>query len=400
MVALLFAKALAYTTTTKGTSATLVGTSGNDSSGAIAAALTSITVNSFEGDDTLTTGANTLKSDSSIGMGAGVDTVDARNATVFSGTVTLGDAKDNYLDSGSDQNVTVGGQGGADSFVLTGSDRTSGGVRYAGGQGTDSFAISGAYNTGTSATIVGGSEDDTVTTTAAATLGDDATSTAFFFNGQKGKDKFTTTGDISIEDATIRGGSEADTINISSVVTAGNIAGKVEIYGDAGADTLTGSSGAESIFGGGGADRIDANAGTDYIGLGEGTDTFITTTGDGGDATGALTGAQCLAQSGTMTGLTAEVVADFSGSDKLTAIGGTAKSFQVALTKADNADGTAYFVRGTYNSTLQTFALSSTGNDVLLSTDAAGGTDDAVFAAQINEYTVFTGAASASAFFG
>ena len=46
-----------------------------------------------------------------------------------------------------------------------------------------------------------------------------------------------------------------------------------------------------------------------------------------------------------------------------------------ALKAGTVADDQAYFVRGTYNSTLDTFVLSSTGNDVLLSTanDAATG---------------------------
>ena len=117
----------------------------------------------------------------------------------------------------------------------------------------------------------------------------------------------------------------------------------------------------------------------------------------------ALDDAECLAEEGTMTGLDAEVITGFDTGDTLTTTAlGTAASFAAALKAGTVADNQAYFVRGTYNATLETFTLSSTGNDVLLSTaaDAAGGGGDTAFVVGAGEYTVFDNSATATTFFG
>ena len=389
---------MAYTTSTLSTSSTLVGTSGNDT-GAVAAAVRAVTVNSYEGNDTLTFGGATTSA--TIGMGAGNDSVDTGGAALTSGTINLGAGTDTFTNDAGDDGITVGGQDGVDTFLLTtATTATTGANRYAGGKGADVFNLTAAHATITTS-IVGGADADTLSV--GAQIGDDGTSKTFFFNGQKGADTFSTTGDTLIEDATIRGGSEADTINVSTVTTGGNIVGNVQFYGDKGADTITGSSGAESIFGGGGADVIDANAGVDYISLGEGADKITLAAGDGATGGSDLTDAQILAQSGTMTGLTAELVVGFDTGDTLTTTSlGTAKSMVADLTAGTMANNQAYFVRGTYNSTLQTFVLSSTGDDVLLSMGVAGATANAQFdVSAINlDLVVFDNAASASAFFG
>ena len=145
---------MAYTTTTLDNSATLVGTSGNDTG---ASAVTAdIQVSSKEGTDTLTLTGGV--SSGSVGMGGGIDTVAITTAVTDKLSVTLGDAADNFSSAVVDTNLTVGGQGGADTFILDALLLlpVTAVARCRHLQGT------GGGNLGANSTITGGSEVDTI----------------------------------------------------------------------------------------------------------------------------------------------------------------------------------------------------------------------------------------------
>ena len=138
-------------------------------------------------------------------MGAGTDGVDFA-AITESVNVTLGDGKDTFTTSaGVSDKITVGGQGGADTFTLTVAPTNS---RFGGGQGKDTFT----GTLGSKSTIVGGSEDDTINITDYA----------------------------AAANATVRGGSEDDT-----AVTGD--ANAMFIAGDKGADALVDAAGDNTL---------------------------------------------------------------------------------------------------------------------------------------------------------
>ena len=247
---------MAYTTTTLGNSATLVGTSGNDTG---ASAVTSdIQVSSKEGTDTLTLTGGV--SSGSVGMGGGIDTVAITTAVTDKLSVTLGDAADNFSSAVVDTNLTVGGQGGADTFILDALATTS---RYGGGQGADIFKGTGdGGNLGANSTITGGSEVDTIgISTSGMVLGAGA-----FINGNIGNDLIYVNNAAA---ATVRGGSENDTITVQ----AGG-ADASSFYGDKGNDTITDLTGDSSLFGGDGNDTLTGGEGADHLIGGAGSDSF------------------------------------------------------------------------------------------------------------------------------
>ena len=182
-------------------------------------------------------------------MGSGTDTV-IFDAGVSNVAVSLGDAADTF-NGNTDDSVTVGGQGGADNFIV---DAVSEESRYAGGRGIDTFQVTAAA---TDATLVGGSEDDVFTFGVAGTAAD------VFVNGQVGADQITINA-ILTGNNTIRGGSEGDTITITDFDTA--------VFGDVGADDITDGAGDNTLNGGDGADTIDSGAGVDTIIGGGGAD--------------------------------------------------------------------------------------------------------------------------------
>ena len=249
---------MAYTTTSTSKASTIVGTSGDDT--LASAATATVTINSYQGNDSVTL-AQAMTS-ASIGRGGGKDTVTLAAATLKKKVdITLGDGSDTFKYYGSadgtgtttkDDGISVGGQGGADTLEIDG-DATLNSY-FAGGKGDDTFTVTALG--GKNNTVVGGSEDDTITVTAAGT--------SLFVNGQKGEDTISLTTPSAL--TTVRGGSEDDSI------TNANVA--IKIFGDNGADTIVDGTAASTIEGGGGADTISAGLGADVITGGLGKDDF------------------------------------------------------------------------------------------------------------------------------
>ena len=247
---------MAYTTTTLSNSATLVGTSGADT---VTSAVTEdIQVSSFEGTDslTLTGGVDS----GSVGMGGGIDTVNITTAASKKLNITLGDAADNFDSDQVDNGITVGGQGGADTFIL---DAASINSRYGGGQGKDIFKGTGNGGTlGVDSSIVGGSEDDTIGLSTSGLV----LAARNFINGNVGADKIYVNNAAA---ATVRGGSEDDTITVQAGAADGS-----EFYGDKGNDKITDLGGDSELFGGEGNDTLIGGQGVDEYTGGAGADLF------------------------------------------------------------------------------------------------------------------------------
>ena len=251
---------MAYTTTSLANSATLVGTSGADT---VTSSVTKdIQVSSFQGTDSLTLDGGV--SSGSVGMGGDIDTVNITTAVAEKLTITLGDAADTFDSDQIDNGITVGGQGGADTFIL---DAAAINSRYGGGQGKDVFKGTGdGGNLGSDSTITGGSEDDTIGISTSGT----ALAVRSFINGNAGADTIYIVNNVA---ATVRGGSENDTI---TVVTGGVGAGS-ELYGDKGNDKITDLNANSKLFGGDGNDTLIGGAGTDELTGGAGSDLFDVT---------------------------------------------------------------------------------------------------------------------------
>lgn len=250
---------MAYTTTSLANSATLVGTSGADT---VTSSVTKdIQVSSFEGTDTLTLDGGV--SSGSVGMGGGIDTVNITTAVAEKLNITLGDAADNFSSTQIDNGITVGGQGGADTFILDAAGINS---RYGGGQGKDVFKGTGdGGNLGSDSTITGGSEDDTIGIKTSGI----ALAVRSFVNGNAGADTIYVNNAAT---ATVRGGSENDTITVQAGLAAGS-----EFYGDKGNDKITDIGGASKLFGGDGNDTLIGGGGTDELTGGAGADLFDVT---------------------------------------------------------------------------------------------------------------------------
>ena len=337
---------MAYTVTVSGNDATAVGTSGRDILAITDAGDVSgkITFNSFEGDDTITIDAG--PSSGTIGMGAGTDGVDFA-AITESVNVTLGDGKDTFTTSaGVSDKITVGGQGGADTFTLTVAPTNS---RFGGGQGKDTFT----GTLGSKSTIVGGSEDDTINITGAASN---------FVNGQIGKDDIDY---AAAANATVRGGSEDDTVTVTGDANA------MFIAGDKGADALVDAAGDNTLTGGGGKDTLTGGGGKDTLIGGLGIDRFVQTDGATAKISAETTTAAGIKTGDTLTAA-ADVITDFkSGIDKLemtSKAGGIVNlaGLGTGSATAINANSVA-FLRGDFAATTGVFTVdTASGADTLV----------------------------------
>ena len=314
-----------------------------------------LVVNSYEGDDSVKIDAG--PSSGSIGMGGGADSVDFA-AVTEKVNVTLGDSKDTFTtSSGVSDKITVGGQGGADTFTFTAAPTSS---YFGGGQGKDTFT----GTLGSKSTIVGGSEVDKINITGASSN---------FVNGQVGKDDIDVVGATS---ATVRGGSEDDTVTITGS------AASMYLAGDNGADAVVDGSGANTLVGGGGKDSLTGAGGADTLTGGEGIDRFIQT-----DGATAVISAASITAGGLKTGDTitvaADVVTDFTtGTDKIEV---TSKANGIVNLKgigtdtltAINANSVAY-VRGDFSSGVFTVDTTSGGDTLLIRNAAAIAADTAL----------------------
>ena len=360
---------MAYTTTTLGSNATLVGTSAAD----IVTFTTggNITVNGKEGDDrlTITTAAVT---GGSLGFGSGTDTLSIGFATGDNGiTATMGADADTIVATAAVDTITVGGQQGADFFNL---DAASTDARYAGGGGKDEFDVDAALTT---STLVGGSGDDefAINTNGGAGTG--------FMNGQKGKDTFTITDAYT---GTVRGGSEDDTITVTDAGVTGAL-----LAGDNGADTITDAGGANTILGGGGKDTIDGADGLDTITGGLGVDSVNYDAGDATQVTitTADTAAQLFLEGSTVTATGSfETFTDFEASDKFVVDQSTTAAVVGALTAI--ADDTAYIIKGDF-ATATTFITNYNGADALLYVGDALLTNTADISADGTDFVLIRG---------
>ena len=378
---------MAYTTTLLESAITLVGTSGTDISDLGGLGFDEIVVNSFEGDDRFLLTSTTTVESGSIGMGGGSDIVDF-GITSECISVALGDAADRFnLTAASADEVTVGGQGGADLFTIS-ADATD--SRFAGGQGSDEFDISVSVFNGS--TVVGGSEDDEIDIVA-------TTADELFVNGQVGEDEITITL-TTAEDATVRGGSENDTITNDGV--------GISIFGDKGNDELTDGAGDSALDGGEGNDDIDGGAGIDTLTGGAGNDDFVFATDDGAQIDNDITAANI--EDGDSVELidvlagedifTLNVITDFSAGDELDYIGLADGGDLAEVIDGNVADGTAYYLTGTFRATTGEFTFSADGADVLISTSGTAATElDPLGAAALtgasDNWTIALGAASA-----
>ena len=337
---------MAYTTTTLGTDATLVGSSAAD----IVTFATGgkITVNGKEGDDRLTIATVAVDS-GTLGFGSGTDTLTISVATGDDGISSkMGADADTIVAGAAVDTITVGGQQGADFFNL---DAASTDSRYAGGGGKDEFDVDhDLFNT----TLIGGSGDDEFN----INTDDGGALNTGFINGQKGKDTIAIADEF---DGTIRGGSENDTITATDGDVAGNL-----IAGDAGADTITDAAGANTIEGGGGADTIDGAGGLDTItgGLGQDVINYDATDGSTVTITTADTAAQLFLEGSTVTATGSfETFTDFEAGDKFVVDQSGAAAVVGALTAI--ANDTAYIIKGDF-ATSTTFITNYNGADALL----------------------------------
>jgi len=360
---------LAYTITTLGDDATLVGTSGNDITDFQSGG--NITVNSFQGNDRLTLSTADIDG-GSVGMGAGTDTLTITRSTSDLSALLGGEADTLSITAATD-GVTVGGQSGDDEFTLDNAGIAD--SRFAGGQGEDEFTVTQADGNGN--TIVGGSADDTFTVTA-------FDGTDNFINGQVGEDEITIT---SIgNDATVRGGSEDDEITNNEGAATG-----ILLAGDNGSDTITDGAAAVTILGGGGSDTIDGATGIDTIDGGEGADFINYDGGDGASISVATTAATLFSANQTITfGAGFEKLDGFvAGTDNIIADDGITRAAVVGATSAI-LDDTAYIIRGDIASDT-TFVTSFTGNDALIYFGDSLLTDTAALAG-IGDYVIVSDA--------
>ncbi len=240
-----------------------------------------------EGDDTyiVENGGDTA-TESTSGVAGGVDLVKSSVAftlganvenltlTGFGNINGTGNSGNNELTGNSAKNVLTGGDG---SDLL---DGKAGADTMIGGNGNDFYYID---NAGDVASEVGGSGTDMIIT------------------------KFTTTLDSDFEELTLLG---------TSVINGTGSASNNTINGNNGANILTGLGGADSIIGNGGADTIIGGAGQDTMTGGTGIDKFVFS---------ELTDS-------TNSGLTADLIMDFSDADILDVSGIDATGSTTPLT--------------------------------------------------------------------
>ena len=237
---------MAYTTSLNDGNLTVVGSSASETL-ASTQGDGEVRINSYEGNDQVTVG---LYESGSIGMGSGTDTV-IFDAGVSNVAVSLGDAADTF-NGNTDDPVTVGGQGGADNFIV---DAVSEESRYAGGRGIDTFQVTAAA---TDATLVGGSEDDVFTFGTALLLMCLSTVRLAQIKSR----------------STQLHWQQHNPWWLKVTPSPSPLTSTTAVFGDVGADDITDGAGDNTLNGGDGADTIDSGAGVDTI-IGGGVQTAL-----------------------------------------------------------------------------------------------------------------------------
>lgn len=191
-------------------------------------------------------------------------------------TNIFGGAFDDFI--GFDNNVIVGagtrvrGNDGDDAILV---QNAANGAIFNGNAGDDSIDVDAGRYGFNGSTVFGGQGGDTidlngdgiVDSTFKGNDGDDSiflggslNASGLLINGNAGADTITTFffpgGDLS--DSAVRGGDGDDSINIAGFATA-----NVDIFGDAGDDTIIGGNGNDDIIGGVGADSMTGGGGND-----------------------------------------------------------------------------------------------------------------------------------------
>ncbi|MBI1312273.1 hypothetical protein GC176_13370, partial [bacterium] len=220
-----------------------------------------LTVNGFEGDDTLTAEAAAgTELAITFNGGAGND--------VLSGYATLnGDGGNDTLEGGEGANAINGGLGD-DVIVLSGGDDTiSGGggfdvVEYNGTEADDTLSLVEAANVLTVSGLLTGTAD----VTAADIERIDVT-------GGSGDDDITL--DAVTTQALVDAGAGDDGVDASTMTAA-----SVTVFGGAGKDSISGGDQADELSGGAGDDFITGGMGDDVISGGEGFDQIRGNEGD------------------------------------------------------------------------------------------------------------------------
>jgi hypothetical protein len=402
------------------------------------------TVTGGSGNDVVNFGGNLARTDV-VALGAGTDTLasthanliaiaaDAQFATAPTGVETLwvtNDFEDTAgtiladLFGGSVSNIRIADQGTttAGALAVTGlvaSTATGGnniridgdlgansgtltvgifGATQAGSANEATIELRGAVATATSTIVINGVETltiDSTNGTAGSTFNiTDASLTRLTVRGAQGVDidGAALGGAVSVVDGSGLTGTAALAVQLSASAAVG-----ATVTSAGGADSITGSSLADSISSGTGNDTVVGLGGADLINVGSGTDfaTYAGSTTAGTTATGTFTrGAGTVNSVSTadfdvITGIGAGDTIRISG---YTTTGSTATNAgldtdvvsgnTVATTGGITlAENSVHFIRGTYNSTAQTFAGSSTGTDTLFVFDASHTSNDTDFAA-------------------
>jgi len=236
---------LAFTITTNGSSATLVGTDAPDAANLTAGlGIATVDAQGFEGDDTLTLGS--AQANSLVLMGKGDDIVSAANLTAS----------------------LIKGEVGQD-ILTTGNLLAA--AKVAGGKKRDTISVG---NLTGSSIVAGGKGADTISALSLASNSE--------ARGGKGADVINIT--TVNNTASVKGGAGDDRIAVGSIVFGGTV------FGGAGDDTITSGAGTGTIYGEDGDDTLSSAAGgTIYAGAGDDTVTAAAVTtqriflGDGAD---------------------------------------------------------------------------------------------------------------------
>lgn len=278
---------MAFTTTTGAGGTSLIGTSGVDIANITPSALTTAGVYiQAEGDNDIVNIAAGAQAVSlyNLVLGSGADTVTVGAGSTFTNsTLKAGDGTDALTFNANISGSTVSGLNGIDAITINGSVASS---LINGNNDADNITYSGT--TLTNGTIAGGQGGDTITVTA-------GTLNSGRVNGQDGSDTINVTGLTAsmLATASINGGQGGDTMGATAAFNF-----SLNLSGDIGNDNLTGSNVADSIWGGEGNDTIisDFSAANTAAGFtqgdtmtgGAGTDTFraltVQSTGAGATA--------------------------------------------------------------------------------------------------------------------
>jgi len=241
---------------------------------------------------------------------------------------------------------------------------------------TDTFTMNGVETVNVTASSAATAFTLAMTDTALTTLKVTNAGAASFDTGTLGANV------NSVDLSAVTGGG-ATTVTLSSSANTG-----ANVTGTAGVDTITGSSQLDVIATGTGNDVINQTLGADRVNVGSGTDTYVLKDINSGTAASAPT-----VTSGTTISTTNfDIITGMGVGDVLKLTGGASgnAAYSNVGTVANNvaatavsfnttfADNTVNYVRGTYNSSANTFTISSSGADsiVVYDSDATASTSD------------------------